>query len=144
MRLLPFQVFGQGADGVRMETRFLYSGKQVRRPTHVVVYFESYSPEPRFEKLSAVEWNADDTRIVMGELDRTQSSSQLGVIERISGELPVAAFLALVSAERVEARLAPVRFAVTASDLAALRHFAAKIPPGDEPASPRVSTRTNR
>ncbi len=137
MRLLPFQVFGQGADGVRMETRFLYSGDQVRRPTHVVIYFESYSPEPRFEKLSAVEWDADGTRIVMSELDRRQSSSTLGVIEHISGVMPVAAFQALVGAARLEARLARVRFEITGADLAALRHFASKIPPAHAPASLR-------
>jgi len=128
MRLLPFQVVGRNADGVHMEARFLYSGDRVQRPTHVVVYFESYSAEPRFQALDEVEWSADGARIVMSDLDRRLSDSQLGVIEGISGRMPVERFEALVAAGRVGARLAPLRFEVSAADLAALRHFASKIP----------------
>jgi hypothetical protein len=135
MRLLPFYVLGKGTEGIRMETRFLYTGTEVRRPTHIVLAFESYSPEARFSSLATIHWKADAQSIVMRGVDHSLGSSSIGVIERFSAILPVERFQALVAANRIEGRLASVGFELAAEDRAALRHFATKIPL-PAPASP--------
>jgi hypothetical protein len=128
MRLLPFYVTGKGANGVQMETRFLYTGKEVRRPTHVVIGFLSYSPEARLADLSVVDWKADGERISMRNIDRTLGSSAQGVIESVSALLTVEEFQTLARASRVEARLSSIEFSLSPENRAALRHFADKIP----------------
>lgn len=129
MRLLPFYVVGQGANGVQMETRFLYTGKEIHRPTHVVIGFLSYSPEARLADLSVVDWKADGQPIAMRNVDRTLGSSAQGVIESVSAVLTVEEFETIAHASRVEARLASVEFSLSPENRAALRHFAEKIPP---------------
>jgi HEAT repeat protein len=133
--LLPFQVEGTPRDGVRMAARFLYDGRQPRRPERVVVSFESSSETARLEGVSRVEWFADAASISMTDLDRSWSRSKIGVIERVSGTLALQDFLALARARTLRARLGPVELAVAQGDRAALRHFASKIP-GATPASP--------
>ena len=128
MRLLPFYVTGKGANGVQMEVRFLYIGNEVRRPTHVVVAFLSYSPEARLADLSVVDWKADGRRIAMRNIDRSLGSSAQGVIENVSAILTVEEFQTLANANRVEARLSSVEFSLGPKNRAALRHFAGKIP----------------
>jgi HEAT repeat protein len=128
-RLLPFRVQGSSRDGVRMEVRFLYSGKVPRRPERVVVSFESTSPAFRFEQLELIEWRADARTISMTDVDRTWSKSKLGVIERISATLPLGDFLTLAHAGAVRATLGPLSFSLAEADRAALRHFAGTIPP---------------
>jgi HEAT repeat protein len=135
VRLLPFYVIGRGTEGVRMETRFLYTGDQIQHPTHIIVAFESFSAEARFASLSRIDWHADGRQISMRGVDRSLGSSSLGVIERLSALLPVEEFLALVAAERIGGRLASIDFELSAKDRAALRHFAGKIPVA-APASP--------
>lgn len=127
-RLLPFRVLGSAEEGLRMETRFLYPGKQPSRPDRVVVSFESTSADFRLAGVEHVDWVADGTRVRISDLDRTWSRSRLGVIEHVSGSLPLAEFLALASARELRARLGPVEFSVAEPDRAALRHFAGKIP----------------
>jgi HEAT repeat protein len=134
-RLLPFPVLGSAADGVRMEARFLYWGKQPRRPERVVVSFESTSPESRLEELERVEWLADARTIEMTDVERTWSRSQSGVIERVSGTLALDEFLAIAHARELGARLGPLEFTLARRDRAALRHFAGRIPP-PAPAAP--------
>jgi HEAT repeat protein len=130
MRLLPFYVIGQGANGLRMETRFLYTGDEVRRPTHVIIGFERYSPEARLTSLDAIECRTDgDEKIAMDDVDHTLGSSSQGVIERVSAILPVERFEVLASSNRIECRLASLDFKLVSEDRAALRHFAGKIPP---------------
>lgn len=134
-RLLPFHVAGAGPDGVRMEARFLYDGREPKRPGRIVVAFESTSESARLEDVTQVEWLADATPIRMVDIDRSWSSSQSGVIERVSGTLPLHDFLALAHARTLRARLGPVEFVVEERDRAALYHFAGKIPEARPPAS---------
>jgi HEAT repeat protein len=117
-RLLPFPVAGSAQDGVRMEARFLYSGKEPRRPAH-----------------DRIEWLADARPIPMTDIDRTWSRSRIGVIEQVSATLALEDFLALAQARELRARLGPVEFRLASPDQAALRHFASKIPPPSGPAS---------
>jgi hypothetical protein len=133
-RLLPFHVVGSGPDGVRMEARFLYDGRQPKRPERIVVAFESTGETARLEGVTQVEWLADATPVRMAGLDRSWSRSQSGIIERVSGTLPLRDFLTLAHARTLRARLGPVEFALEERDRAALRHFARKIPAATPPA----------
>jgi HEAT repeat protein len=134
--LVPFRVAGDAQDGLRMSARFLYLGREPQRPQHVVIGLESTSPQPRFETLREVTWIADGARIRMSGLERSWSHGQNGgVIEQLSGVLPVADFFALATAKALRARVGQVEFAVGSSDLIALRYFAGKIPAAQPAAS---------
>lgn len=127
-RLLPFAVAGSARDGVRMEARFLYWGRQPRPPERVVLCFESTSPDFRLENLERIEWLADGRAFAIRDVERSWSRSAIGVIERVSGTLALEDFLVLARAREVRGRLGPVAFALAGEDLAALRHFAGAIP----------------
>lgn len=127
--LLPFRVAGSAEDGLRMSTRFLYPGREPRAPDRVVVHLESTSPAPRFADVREIVWRADGVAVPMRDLDRTWSRSQLGgVIEEVSGTLPVADFFTLANARELRTDAGGVAFSLRREDLAALRHFAGKIP----------------
>jgi hypothetical protein len=127
--LLLFRLAGSAEDGLRMSVRFLYPGREPRAPTHVVIYLESTSMEPRFAEVREITWLANGVPVRMTGLDRSWSRSQLGgVIEHVSAALPVESFRTIANARELGANAGGVEFALGPGDLAALRHFAGKIP----------------
>ena len=116
-------------NGLRMSVRFLYPGRLPRAPTHVVIHLESTSMEPRLAEVREITWLADGVPIRMAGLERSWSHSQPGgVIEHVSAAFPVESFRTMASARELGANAGGVEFALDPGDLAALRHFAAKIP----------------
>jgi len=127
--LLLFRVAGSAEDGLRMSARFLYPSRDPRAPTHVVIHLESTSMRPRFAEVREIHWVADGVPVRMVGLDRSWSRSQLGgVIEQVSAIVPVESFLAIANARELRANAGGVAFSLDRGDLAALRHFAGKIP----------------
>jgi len=120
---------GGAQDGVRLEARFLTPGREPSRPERVVITFESYSAELRLEGVNEVEWLADGARVRMTDVDHSRSSTQLGVMERLSGALSVEEFLTLAEAQHLEALVGTLRITFPETERTALRHFASKIPP---------------
>jgi hypothetical protein len=127
-QLFPFRVSGTAQQGLRLSARFLYPGREPRRPDYVVIGLESTSAQPRFAEGRELVWFADGTRVAMPGLERALSKSQRGVIEQLTGTLTLRDFLTLARAQRLRARIGSVEFALAETDLAALRHFAGKIP----------------
>jgi hypothetical protein len=127
-QLFPFRVSGTAQRGLRLSARFLYPGREPQRPDYVVIGLESTSAQPRFAEGRELVWIADGTRVAMPDLERALSRSQHGVIEQLTGALPLRDFLSLARARRLRARIGSVEFALAETDLAALRHFAGKIP----------------
>jgi hypothetical protein len=128
-QLFPFRVSGTAERGLRLSARFLYPGREPRWPAYVVIGLESTSPQPRFADRCELVWIADGTPVAAIDLERALSRSQRGVIEQLSGTLPVRDFLRIARAQRLRARIGSVEFALAGPDLAALAHFAGKIPP---------------
>jgi HEAT repeat protein len=127
--LTPFRVAGSARDGMRLSARFLYPSREPQRPRHVVIGLESTSLQVRFETVRELTWVADGRMIRMAGLERSWSRGQNGgVIEQLSGMLPVGEFLAIATAQTLRARIGPLEFAVAEPDLIALRHFAERIP----------------
>jgi HEAT repeat protein len=127
--LTPFRVAGSARDGMRLSARFLYPSREPQRPRHVVIGLESTSLQVRFETVRELTWVADGRVIRMAGLERSWSRGQNGgVIEQLSGMLPVGEFLAIATAQTLRARIGPLEFAVAEPDLIALRHFAERIP----------------
>ena len=88
----------------------------------------STSMEPRFAD-AKVTWFADGARVPMPGLDRSVSQSQIGgVIEYVSATMPMPRFLTLANARTLAANAAGVEFRLAPQDLAALHHFAGKLP----------------
>jgi HEAT repeat protein len=126
--LTLFRVAGAAKDGLQMSVRFLYAGREPRTPTRVVFYLISTSMEPRFAD-AKVTWFADGARVPMPGLDRSVSQSQIGgVIEYVSATMPMPRFLTLANARTLGANAAGVEFRLAPQDLAALHHFAGKLP----------------
>jgi hypothetical protein len=140
--LTPFPVAGTARDGMRLSARFLYPSREPQRPRHVVFGLESTSLQARFEAVRELTWVADGRAIRMGGLERSWSRGQNGgVIEQLSGLLPVGEFFTLATAKTLRARIGPLEFAVARPDLIALRHFAEKIPPATPARPPPLSAR---
>jgi hypothetical protein len=128
-QIFPFRVSGTAQQGLRLSARFLYPGREPRRPEYIVIGLESTSAQARFADRRELTWIADGASIAMPGLERALSKSQSGVIEQLTGTLLVSDFLTIARAQRLRARIGSVEFALAAPDLAALRHFAGKIPP---------------
>jgi HEAT repeat protein len=128
-QIFPFRVSGTAQQGLRLSARFLYPGREPRRPEYVVIGLESTSAQARFADRRELTWIADGASIAMPGLERALSQSQSGVIEQLAGTLPVRDFLTIARAQRLRARIGSVEFALAPPDLAALRYFAGKIPP---------------
>jgi HEAT repeat protein len=127
-QIFPFRVSGTAEEGLRLSARFLYPGREPQRPEYVVIGLESTSAQPRFADGRKLVWIADGARIAMPDLERALSKSQRGVIEQLTGTLPLYDFLTIARAQQLRARIGSVEFALAKSDLAALRYFAGKIP----------------
>ena len=93
-----------------------------------MIGLESTSAQARFPNRHELSWIADGATITMLDLERALSQSQSGVIEQLTGTLPVRDFFSIARAQRLRARIGCVEFALAPPDLAALRHFAGKIP----------------